>query len=155
MNRATLFTDERGVNTVVGYILALAITTILISTLIVGSTTYLRVQQGTVIKAQMDVAGNQLASDIEATDRLLRSSDAVGNSIEVTSLLSDEFAGVDYDITVAPSGLGIYDITLETDNPRVEWTVTVRSETPIQSGSINGGDAVITYDGSQLVISNA
>lgn len=159
MRPFSLVTDERGVNTVVGYILALAITTILISTLIVGSTSYLRIQQGTVIQTEMDVAGNQLASDIEAADRLVRSADASGNTVEVMTFLPDEFAGADYTVTIQndASTAGIYEITLDTDDPRVTWTVTVRSETTIVSGSFNGGDARITYDDAadELVITNA
>jgi hypothetical protein len=137
----------------------LAITTILISTLIVGSTTYLRIQQGTVVQTEMDVAGNQLASDVEAADRLIRSAEGPsGVSIEVITFLPDQFAGADYTVTIErTSVVGIYDITLDTSDPRVTWTVTVRSETPIRETSFNGADARITYDESanELVITNA
>lgn len=157
MNYMDFLSDERGVNTVVGFILTLAISTALISILVIGATSFLSVQQGSVIQTQMDVAGNQLASDIEATDRYVKANDGVSTSLETTTTLPRNFAGADYTITIEEdvSRYNTYTLVFTTTNPRFQWAVPVISDTPIQTGELRGGEIAITYNGSELVITNA
>lgn len=158
---------DRGVSTVVGYIIALSITTVLVGGLIAGSSTFLRGQQERVADETLSVVGEQVATGIASVD-------APPNSDEerVRLDLPDRVAGQQYRIeveqTAGPStspatsdDIVKSELTLTTDSPPVEVSVpvTTKSEIVSDSGSdafaINGGEVVIERDSGQLVMKNA
>lgn len=148
--------DDRAVSTVVGYILTLGITAVLITGLLTAGGDFVGDQRHGTIRDEMQVLGQQLASDLSAADRLVR---AGGTEVSVTRTLPDEVTGVGYLVTIEDSvdDPNVVDITLRTENPDVSVTLGVYLVTDVGSdtgGTIthNGGDLVIELDGDHLEV---
>lgn len=148
--------DDRAVSTVVGYILTLGITAVLITGLLTAGGDFVGDQRHGTIRDEMQVLGQQLASDLSAADRLVR---AGGTEVSVTRDLPDEVTGVGYLVTIEDSSAGpnVVDITLRTTDPKVSVTVSVYLDTDVgASGGTtltrNGGDLVVELNGDHLEV---
>lgn len=148
--------DDRAVSTVVGYILTLGITAILITGLLTAGGDFVSDQRHGTIRDELQVLGQQLASDLSAADRLAR---AGGTEVSVTRSLSPEVTGVAYRVTVedAVDGPNVVEITLRTDSPDVSVTVGVYLGTNVGTsvgGTVThaGGDVVIVLNGDHLEV---
>jgi hypothetical protein len=152
-------TRRRGVNTTVGYVLALGITTVLISGLLVAASGTLDAQQQSVIRSEMKVVGEQTAISMTAADRFTAAErDTTGTTAyEVSLLHPDDFAGEQYSIRVEeydPTN-NLYRLVLRTNSPVVEQQVVFRSMTPVRETTVNGGALKITLDSGELVLTYA
>jgi len=67
-----MYNDERGVSIAVGYVLNLAIATILFSALLIGGSGLIESQTRIVTQDELSVTGQQLASELSSADRLVR-----------------------------------------------------------------------------------
>lgn len=145
-------TDRRAVSTVLGYVLMLAIVSVLIGGLFFAAGDYVEGEHERVVRAEFEVMGNRLAADIAAVDRLALATEAGGRASLETDLPSLA-AGRPYEITLEPSGVAnVTRITLAMDDPAVEVEVLVRTAHPVASGTVSGGDAVVVYDGTDLEV---
>lgn len=133
---------DRGVSTILGYTLNLAVATILVTGLLVGAGSYVEGQQERAIRSELDVIGSRVAGDIAAADRLVRTGSDTSVTIEVET--PTRSTGVPYLLDVNASGGDT--IRLSTDDPNVTVTVPYRSETPVSSTTVSGGTFVIRYD---------
>ena len=144
--------DDRGVSTVVGFVLTLGITSLLVIGLLVGTSGFVDGQRQSTVRDEMEVLGQQLAADIAAADRLNRTG---GDTVAIDRPFPDDVTGLSYQITV-DSGQPVR-ITLATTNPDVSVEVTVRTVTDVAGGTtLNGGDVEVVYDESadELVVQN-
>lgn len=145
-------TDERGVSTVVGFVLTLGITSLLVIGLLVGTSGFVDGQRQSTVRDEMEVLGQQIAADIAAADRLVR---AGGDTVAIDRPLPAGVTGLSYQITIS-SGQPVT-ITLATSNPDISVEVTVRTVTNVAGGTtLNGGDIEVVYDESndELVVQN-
>lgn len=147
---------DRAVSTVIGYILTLGITAILITGLLTAGGDFVADQRHGTIRDELQVLGQQLASDLSAADRLVR---AGGTEVSVTRSLSPEVTGVAYRVTVedTSSGANVVDITLQTENPDISVTVGVYVTTDVGGsggGTVTrtGGDVVVVLNGDHLEV---
>lgn len=148
--------SDRGITTAFNYVLLLGITTLLLSTLIVGVSGLVSNQQTDAIHAEFKVYGNQLASDISTASYLGSRID--DGTVELTSDLPQRVVGNQYTITVSNSTTPP-ELTLETDHPDVIVTVSFHIDSGIkyvEEGSLNGGPIEITYnaDSNTTVLSD-
>lgn len=141
--------DRRAVSTVVGYVLILGIVTILVSGLLIGVGGFVENQQRTTIRNELEVVGEQVASDIASSGRLVRSGSTYPgeepSTVEVDRDLPTTVAGKSYVITLRPSPPNA-EIELETENPDVTVTITMYIQTDITLTTVSGGSISIVYD---------
>jgi len=140
---------ERGVSTVLGYVLGLAIVTALIGGLFV-TMEIVSEERERAVESELRVLGNLLAADITTVDRLAFSArDARARLIRD---LPERVAGGGYRIQLTHVGQGPAVIELAASDPDVSVTVPVMNGTAIGNATASGGDVEIRYDGSAVVI---
>ncbi|MGM0592797.1 MAG: DUF7266 family protein [Halobacteriota archaeon] len=140
--------DQRGVSTTLGFVLSLAITTVLISGILVSAGGFVEDERERVLRSELTVVGNQLAAHIEGGDRLV--STPGSEHAVVRASVPDRVAGNQYLIAVNESGSD--QLVLSTDNPEVTVTVTVVTEMPVAASTLDGGELRISYDGTTLEV---
>lgn len=143
--------DDRAVSTTLGYSLALVITTILISGLLVTGGGFVDTQTERVTRSELAVLAENVAGDVEAADRLSRApgSDAVA----VRSDLPPDVANRPYYVSVNATGSD--ELVLSTSNPDVSVSVSLETVRPLAPADVSGGPIRILFDGSRLVVKNA
>lgn len=143
--------DNRGVSTVLGYVLTVGISSLLIIGLLVATGGFVDTQRQETVRDEMEVLAQQLAGDLSAADRMV----AVGGSdVTIRRELPSEITGNTYQVSVQSTG-GTTDIILTTNNPDVQVSVTVRTRTTVGDSTVTGGPLVITYDGTELGVERA
>lgn len=143
---------DRGVSTVVGYVLNVGIATLLITGLIFASGNLVADQRERAVRSEFGVIGNRIAADLETADRLTRVSN--GGEVRVSSQLPTYVAGRQYQITLEPAGDDV-DVVLQMDSPDVRASVTVNNSTAIEPTTVQGGALEINGTGSgPLEVSN-
>lgn len=146
---------DRGVSTVLGYVLTLGIITLLVSGLFIAAGDFVLDQHERAIRAEFEVVGNRIAADIAAVDRLALAAGSNGEASLRTDLPA-QAAGKPYEINVTDAGPSdVYAITLSTTDPTVSVEVQVRTATTLAEGTVSGGDVRVVYDGSQLEVRDA
>lgn len=141
---------DRGVSTVVGYVLNLGIATILIAGLLISGAALVSNQEERTVREELDVIGNRLAADLETADRLLRTANG---SLTIRSTLPETVAGSSYDITVRDTGDGLV-LDLVAQDPSINRTIPVRNVSPVQTGTIPGGDISIKGTNGELEVTD-
>lgn len=137
--------DERAVSVTVGYVLNLAIVTVLFSALLVGGSGLIDGRTQEVTRDELTVAGQGLAAELSGADRLARAGNVTELSVRVT--LPERTTAGNYAIEVNHSGDG-GTIELRTTDPDITVRVPFRSETPVANGTVRGGTVRVAYDGS-------
>ena len=136
---------DRGVSTVVGYVLNVGIATLLITGLIFASGDLVGDQRERAVRSEFGVLGNRIAADLETADRLARVSN--GGEVRVSSQLPTHISGRQYLISVEPDGNDV-DVVLQMDSPDVSVRVSMNNSTAIEPTTIQGGSIVINGTGS-------
>lgn len=147
---AGLDADDRAVSITVNYVIALAITAVLISGLLVGTGSYVESQREQVVREELDVVSEQLAAGIGDADRLA-AAEAVSRSVRVGVDLPRRVAGETYRVAiteVAPPGPdpGRYELTLTSARSDVSVTLTLTTSVAIREESSAGGWTVVRLD---------
>jgi len=142
--------DDRAVNTTVGYVLTLGISSLLIVGLLVTAGGFVDDRRQTTVRQELSVIGQQVAGDLSGADRLVR---AGGTDVEMRSSLPDEVTGIRYRIEVVPGPPAT--LRLRTDRPDVSVAVTVRTERAVRETAFDGGDIRIVWTGTELVVRRA
>lgn len=133
---------DRGVSTILGYTLNLAVATILVTGLLASAGGYVENQQERAIRSELEVIGSRTVGELGAADRLARS--GADASVSITVSTPTRTTGVSYTIGVNESGNDL--VTLETSNPDVFVQVPFRVDLPVEAGSVSGGTFVVRYD---------
>ena len=140
---------DRGVSTVLGYVLGLAIVAALVGGLFV-TTGIVSEKHERTTESELRVVGNMLAADITTVDRLaLSARDARARLIRD---LPERVAGGSYRIQLTHDGSGPGVIELTASDPDVSVSVPVTNGTAIGNSTASGGGVEIRYDGSTVVI---
>lgn len=141
---------SRAVSTVLGYTLALAITSLAISGLVLASAGHVTESRSSTIRSQLQVVGQELATDLVAADRLVRS--GTTTSLTLTTSLPDRVTGDEYLLTT--TGDQPTTITLRAPGAGIEVSVALWIETSVAPARLNGGPVVISYTGGALEVRN-
>lgn len=154
--------EDRALSATVNYVLALAITSILISGLLIAGSGYMESQRTIAVGNALDVQNEQLADSIGEIDRLAAAMDDPDGEAAIRVNLLDRVIDRSYDIAVVnetETGDLRHTYRLEATSGDVERDTLVRTTTPIQETSVRGGSTVIRYDtengDSVLVIESA
>ena len=144
--KLTRFTrDDRAVSTTLGYVLSLAIASLLISGLMLAAGGFVESEREQVIRSELDVVGQTLVADIEGADRL---ASAIDGTVSVRSSLPRRVGSSAYSIELTDQGGGVTEITLTAASVDVSVDLRLVTNTDVAETSVEGGELVIVYDAS-------
>lgn len=141
---------DRGVSTVVGYVLALAVTVALISGLITATGAVIEDRQATTARTGLEAAGERLAAKLMAADRLATTG---ADTVVVAVPLPDRVAGGSYTVTVNDSADA--ELVLASATTGAEVTVEVANRTDLAGATVPGGDLAVVLSGGELEVRRA
>lgn len=137
--------DTRAASTTLGYVLALGITSVLVTGLLLGAGGLVEDQRERTVRSELQVVGQMVAADVSAGDRLARAGDA---AFVIRRDVPRRVAGVSYTIEVVNESATDTYLRLGTTNPSVtvEVDVALRSTLAESHLSVRDGRVVVTYD---------
>lgn len=124
---------ERATSTALGYTLTLAISTLLVTGLVLSGSTFVETQRELVIRNELEVIGEQVAGQLEQADRLV-SAGVTPDNVRINQTIPDKVAGKSYDV-VLEEGSPESTLELTTDNPDVSVSLDIPLSTPPPTGS--------------------
>lgn len=148
---------NRAVSTVVSYVLVLGIVTLLTTMLFISMGGFVDGERQQTTRSTMEVVGNGIATDLDAADRLVQSTDRPG-AVELTTEYPDRIVGTQYTIEIERvDSDGLYEITLRSGDLELSVTVPVKTKTAVDETTVDGGELEIVYDAERetLVVQNA
>lgn len=144
---------DRAVSTTLSYVQAIGIITLLFVGLFLTAGTVVSDTQEDAIRSEFEVLGNRIAADLSAADRIVRTTGP--DSAGLTTQLPAEVAGRNYRINITTPATDLVNVTLTSRNPQVDVSVEVIVETTVVETTIPGGDIRVSYDGTELEVTNA
>lgn len=146
--------DDRGVSTALGYVLSLAVASVVVVGVLVAAGGLVGDQRERAVRTEFDVLGQRVASDLATVDRLVRAGDDA--SATVASDLPRTAAGSRYEVRVVGDASGAT-VVLQSSDPPVTVRVAVTNRTPIAPANVTGGPLELTYNRSrdEVVVSSA
>ena len=154
---------DRAVSITVNYVIVLGITAVLISGLLVGAGGYVQDQRESVVREELSVVAEQVATGIDDADRLARADGGYvvdgSRTVRVGVDLPDRVAGESYRIEVTerstpPNQPARHELTLQSSSTRVSVTLTISTRVDLQEGSVGPGRMTVRLDtgGPTLVL---
>lgn len=139
---------DRAVSTTVGYAIALSITTILVSGLLVSAGHVVDSREKTTVRSELEVVGERVVSSLMAADRLAATDGTTDVAVSVN--LPSRVAGNGYSIEINTD-----EVILEADSVRTSVTVPVETSTTLSTGTVSGGSIRIELSGGNLEVQSA
>jgi hypothetical protein len=136
----------RGVSSPLGYVLTLAITALLVTGLLVAGGNFVADTREQVVRQELEVVGQHVASNVEMADRLVRAGDDP-TTVAVNGDLSERVTGSTYrvELVAQPDPY----LRLNTTRPEVSVTVTLDNRTDLGASDVGGGDVSAVYDDAE------
>jgi hypothetical protein len=148
--------DDRAVSTALGYVLALGIASILISGMMIAAGGFVESEREQVIRSEFEVIGETLIADVEGADRL---ASAIGGDVTVRSALPRRVGSSAYTIEITDqSTFGsshVSVVSLSAASVDVSVSLRLVTDVPLVDSTVEGGELVIEYDGSNLEVETA
>lgn len=145
-------TRSRGQSTTLEYTLSLAIASLVVMGLVSAAGGFVDDRRQEVVRTELQVVGEQLASELVAADRLVESG-AETNTVRLERSLPEEAAGTGYNVDVTRDGSTTW-LNLTAMNADVSVAVRLETATPVAETAVQGGDVTVTYDGTRLEVSS-
>jgi len=144
-------TNDRAVSSTLNYVLSLAIASLLVTGLLIAGGTFVEDRQTEVIRSELGVIGQQVASDINRADRLLTAGDG-GTRVVINQSFPKRITGTGYDVQLNP---GDDELVLTSVDPEVRIDVHVETDSPLVSSHADSGIVVVKNTSSgELEITN-
>ena len=133
---------RRALSTALGYVLTLSITVLLVSGLFIAGGNFVESQREQVIRTELDIVGEQVATHVHAADRLNQS--GMGETtVRIERRFPRTVVGSDYQIYLEEDEP---QLRLESSRPQVEVTVPLTNTTALADSSAQGGEIIVRYD---------
>lgn len=146
--------NDRGVSTTISYVLTFAIAGILVTGLLIAGGEFVDDRREQVIRTELRVIGQQVASDLGRADRLVQAAnDSDPSTVRLNQTFPRRVSGSSYQITIATENPDT--LVLESVDPALRVTVNFSVRTAIETDSTSDGGVIqVHYDtsGDQLVI---
>ncbi|WP_020221179.1 DUF7266 family protein [Halarchaeum acidiphilum] len=136
-------TADRGVSTVVGYVLNLGIALLLVTGLLITTSGFVADQRHRAVEEGLGVVASHLAGDLATIDRLASTSDA--EHVAVRADVPEQVAGRAYTIHVSPDG-NTTKIQLVETRTGVTVTRSVHTSLTVSESTRGGGSLRFVYD---------
>lgn len=145
--------DDRAVSTALGYVLSLAVASMVVVGLLAGAGGFVGDQRERAVRTEFDVLGQRVAADLATVDRLAVAGENA--SVTVESDLPRTVAGTQYEVRVVGDASGA-EVVLHAADPAVTVRVPVTNRTAVAPGNVTGGPLELTYDptADEVVVSS-
>jgi hypothetical protein len=149
----------RASSTTLSYVLTLSIATMLVGGLIVAGGTFVKDHREQVIRQELQVIGEHVASNVDQVDRYARAADDLA-AANVSQTFPDDVTGATYVVRLVDDG-GDARLFLNATRPSVSVDVNVTTATPIATASNASGGTVVVKcqvvggDCNKILIDNA
>jgi len=137
--------DERGQSITLSYTLGIGIATILVTGLLIAGAGFVDDQREQAAEVELRVIGQQLASDVEATDRLVQSGDR-HTTVSIARSLPQSVAGSGYTVALVEQSDPY--VRLESQQQDVTVRVEFSNQTTVDGTEITGGQVMVNYTAS-------
>jgi hypothetical protein len=150
--------DERSVAVTLNYVLVIAISTTLVTGLLIAGGSFVEDQRERVIENELSVIGNHMASNLEQVDRFAAAGSGVTDAAYVNQTLQRSVTGSAYTVQLTTNPDQVVLISLR---PEVVVRVNVSVSEPLDTDSFaTGGQMTVYYDsdasgGGRLVVDDA
>lgn len=144
--------DERAASITLNYVLAIAISAVLVTGLLVAGGNFVADQQESVVRNELSVVGQRLAADIERVDRMVAAGDDV-DAARINRSLPTAAVGERYDVELDASPDP--ELVLTAEGADVSVSVSISNRTSLADSSVRSGSVAVVYDptgGSEGVI---
>lgn len=131
---------SRAVSTNVGYVLTLAVSSLVITGLLVGAGGFIDNQRQQTVRGELETVGQQLATDMGTAGELARTDGSV-TTIELRRTLPSRITGLQYAIAIDDDA-----IELSTTDPDVTVRVPLSLSVDVAASTVDGGDLRIVYE---------
>lgn len=139
-----MIADRRATSTALGYALALGISAILISGLLIAGGGLMESQRDQSARTELRVVGQTLADDLSSAARL---ADCPSCELTLRTDLPDRVAGQAYQIRVNETPeTNVYRLVLTATASDTTTDVRLRTRVPVEETTVVGGSLVIEYD---------
>jgi hypothetical protein len=150
-SRSRLHQDDRAVSVTVGYVLTLAIASLLLSGLFIAGGAFVDTERERAAQGQLSVIGERLAADLMTVDRLAGTAESPANlTVDRPVTLPPRVSGAGYRIAITTSGAEGTEGTIRLESDRTDAIVEVpfrtRADTEIRNATVAGGDLRIRWD---------
>jgi len=134
---------SRGIATPFGYVLTLAITTILVTGLLVAGGNFVEDQRDRVIESELEVVGEQVANHISSADRLNQSGEG-DTTVRIEQEFPNDVTGQTYAITLVAEEDPY--LQLNATGTGVSTQVDLSNTTALGQSRATGGTVVVEYN---------
>jgi hypothetical protein len=146
---------DRGVSVTLNYVLALGISAILVTGLLIAGGGFVEDTRERVVYSEMTVIGNHIAGNLEQADRLVQASSG-DTTVQINESFQRQVTGATYQVELNDSGTPQVVVTADELDASVEINMTVQTDLD-ETTSVGGGTIAVVYDQSndQLKVTNA
>jgi hypothetical protein len=141
---------DRAVSSTLNYVLSLSIMALLVTGLLSAGGGFVEDRQQEVVRSELEVIGQQIASDIQRADRLVAAGDD-NQRVSLAQSLPERISGTTYRVSLDPS---TPELVLKSTNPEISVSVRFQTTTSLASSDADSGTVVVTYDGTALEVGN-
>ncbi|WP_049906546.1 DUF7266 family protein [Halorubrum tebenquichense] len=140
---------DRAVSVTVGYVMTLAISTLLLSGLFVAGGSFVETERERAAQGELTVVGERIAADLGTVDRVVSSDSPPRENLTVDRPLTlpDRVSGTGYRIRIEATGEN-GTIALESEQADATVEVPFRTSDGVAVGNttVDGGDLLIRWD---------
>jgi len=133
---------ERGTSTALSYVLTLSIATLLVSGLLFAGSTFVEDSREQVIRQELQVIGEHLASNVEQVERYADAPETV-HEASLEQPFPSRVTGTTYDAILRGNG-GDPTLTLRATDPAVTVEIGLGSDVPITGETFADGGTIAT-----------
>lgn len=150
---------DRATSTTLSYVLTLAIAAVLVSGLLLAGSTFVEDRREQVIRQELLVIGEHLASNVEQVDRYARANEDLAEA-RIEQTFPGRVTGTSYGVRLVENGMEPT-LVLRSVRPRVSVEVNVSVQTTVADSNASGGriavECAVSAGGNcdDLVIDNA
>lgn len=135
--------DTRAVSPAVTQALTIGISTILITGLLIGGSSFSNIKTDNTVRQGLQDVGSGVASDLVRLDQF--DTDGVSGTVSFTSEYPDRVGGESYEIRLVP-GAEFTKIYVNSSSSELGTAVRFENETAVCSATASGGQLAIAYD---------
>lgn len=140
---------DRAVSVTVGYVMTLAISTLLLSGLFVAGGSFVETERERAAQGELTVVGERIAADLGTVDRVVSSAPSPREDLRVDRPLTlpDRVSGTGYRIRIEASGsAGTIELESERAGTAVEVPFRTSDGVAVRNATVDGGDLLIRWD---------
>ncbi|WP_226023361.1 DUF7266 family protein [Halomicrobium salinisoli] len=139
---------DRAVSSALNYTLTLAISTLLVTGLLIAGIDFVEARQDQVLRTELSVIGEQVAADLDRASRLAAAGTGT-TEVWVNQSFPERVAGTRYWVRLDPGPPSEPPrVVVESTDPVVTAAVRLKRTVTVAESRTDGGDVAVVYDDS-------